>query len=1030
MNYEANMSQDAICKVEPVLERHFGGPKERGRFADFNHRKKVGNEYEVPCPVELVDKLVEVEGTVCGRDFSKNIIVVQDKTGKLVNVVLCENTNSNIKTFKMNQPVYVIAVVEDGCYIAATIMPLHMKVHFESVQKLFGRVKAIRKYYGLSEANKEAIKAYHTGEKYERYNPTDDINFNTVEDRMLLYALNKDRYMPETQATIEQLTIKPENGREKTEERLNYMIKINSVNAKRVPIDWKLFDETLDAEIYGMENVKAMLKDVLKSNEQAGKRGCNILLEGPAGVGKTSIARLLSKVTNLPMELVPFNGMSSVVDLEGDNAAYNDAGPGYFIRIADKHKTTELIIVCDELDKMNASMKEGDPMNVMYQILQGFFVDKFVGAPISFQNTIFIATCNNSENIPEAILNRFDVRIKLEGYDTKTKVQIAKKHLLRRICENFHLGENQITFPDEVLEKICKEYCSDEGVRDLEHNLTHIVRHMIRTGKYKVSDTVSPQDVEAVLDPIVDVTQPGIVLNRNREFYETKVIKEIQKCIYKTNGMQDFKNTDQHAVENAKQKLDYLLACKSNGVSAQEAFDLEAFKNLFHEKLFGMDTVIDEIATYYYSKVMEADMQNANLALVGGMGIGKTTITELIAESLHYGYALISLNGITKPEQIRGFLSTYAGSEPGCIMKAIKQTDTIRTVFLLDELDKANEDVQNSLVDLLDRHFTDAFMEFPINLSDAIFVATANDWNKVLPILRNRFQKIEVKGYTREEKKKIMSGYIIPKLEKKYAASKVSIDMDEQTQCYLLENYCYSFGVRDAEKAMQQIVAKKLVEVHGSEQSNFLSITKDDVKKIMGPEPIPGGNFLEGDAIPGVSKALAVNGANVGSSFAIETVLIPGREGLESTGLLKETTIESVKIAVAYIKKHYPQLLKNQEVHLHFGEGAIPKDGPSAGLAIVLSILSAALNKPITNKKGYDISCTGEISLTGGVFAVGGVDEKVQAAALSGCSTVFVPKQNYERLDLEKLAQYQIDIVPVSHIKDAVERVFPELESS
>ena len=214
----------------------------------------------------------------------------------------------------------------------------------------------------------------------------------------------------------------------------------------------------------------------------------------------------------------------------------------------------------------------------------------------------------------------------------------------------------------------------------------------------------------------------------------------------------------------------------------------------------------------------------------------------------------------------------------------------------------------------------------------------------------------------------------------------------------------------------------------GATDAVNVRINKDDVCKYLGEVPIPRGNFPEDGTIPGISKALAVSNGNIGSSFAIETVLIDGDESLEMTGLPKETATDSVKIAVTCIKKMYPDLLKGKHIHVHFGEGSVPKDGPSAGVALLMSILSAAINKPIMNEKPYDIAYTGEISLTGGVFAIGGTMEKIQAAYDSGCSKVFIPMQNYEHLDKEKLKEFDCEVVPVTRVSQVIKSVFPDLD--
>lgn len=238
--------------------------------------------------------------------------------------------------------------------------------------------------------------------------------------------------------------------------------------------------------------------------------------------------------------------------------------------------------------------------------------------------------------------------------------------------------------------------------------------------------------------------------------------------------------------------------------------------------------------------------------------------------------------------------------------------------------------------------------------------------------------------------------------------------------------YARTFGVRDAEMAIQRICSGKLVNQTGEENWMKIAISIDDVRKYLGEEPIPRGNFPS-EAVSGVSKALAVSD-NKGSTFAIETRLLEGEETLEITGLPKEMAVDSVRVAVTCIKKMYPNILDKKHIHVHFGEGSVQKDGPSAGVALFMSILSAALNRPIIKEKPYDISYTGELSLNGGIFAVGSIFQKIQAACDSGCSKVYIPEQNYERLDKDKISKYNCEVVPVANISEIVEDIYPELK--
>ena len=537
---------------------------------------------------------------------------------------------------------------------------------------------------------------------------------------------------------------------------------------------------------------------------------------------------------------------------------------------------------------------------------------------------------------------------------------------------------------------------------------------------------ITEQYVDHVLYELINET-PGLYFARNRDSYTEPVAKEIKKCLAAAKKTPT-DDSDRFGTDKMRQKLEYLLACKKEK-TVLEKFDPRDISERLHQCLFGMDQVIKEMTEFYYTEFLQGKRLNANLAVCGGPGRGKTSIVRELSRLMGYKHVKVSLNGIEDMKELRGFLSSYIGSEPGRFIKAIKEAGSTRLILQLDELDKLKSEYAMAILDLLDREFTDNFLAVPVDLSQTIFIATANDWANVPAVLRDRFSVIEVDGYTRNEKNLILSNYIIPKLEN--ATKGVTISIEKEAKDYLLKTYANSFGVRDVEKAMQRICSGKLLDQFGTKDSTTIMIRKKDVRTYLGAEPIPRGNFPENGSIPGISKALAVSNGNVGTVFAIETALIEGKEEtLEITGLPKESAVDSVKIAVTCLRKEYPELLKGKNIHVHFGEGAIQKDGPSAGVALYMSIFSAAIGKPIMDKKPYDIAYTGEISLTGCIYAVGGIFEKIQAACDSGCCKVFIPMQNYVHMNVEKLKEFDCKVIPVMHIGQVIEAIYPELKDS
>lgn len=995
-----------------------------------------GNSYEIPEPKELKENIVEIdgvyaeycdeEGTISIRT-ANNTYTVMPVGATTYSSSIADSTDQGAIKIGDSLSIIGIRTEDQPVYIAVTIIRGEEKWIFDQVKSIYGRAVTIKNFYRLFKDNpgkRDYIINQLRGRKYKRYDSSQDILFDSKQEQVLKYALSKETYSCETQRAYESMFRDPNPSKHKTDQKLSYLSKISPTYKDRTPISKEELVRMLDARFYKMEIAKQQLIDVLVSNEKAETRGFNILLVGGPGVGKTSIMKAVANARNIPAEIIPLNGMSCPLELEGLDSGYDNADAGRLIKVFAAHGTSEMVIGLDEIDKMNSHSKEGDPMNVLYRVLLGEHEDKFLGCGVSTENTIFIATANSLKNIPEPIKNRFNAIIQLDDYSIEDRMVIAEKHIIPEVLRNFNLMDAGVSFSEDVIRLIVTDYCEDGGARDLQHNIERIVRRFISDGAENEKNYITTERVKAILGSLVSET-PAIFFNRHRNEYSEPIAREIKRCLMDTKGAVNVAS-DSFGEDKKREKIEYLLSCRNEEGVFQDDFDSRLFSEKLHSNLFGMNQVIKEATLFYHTASLQGTILNSNLALSGGFGIGKSTIVKNIADAIGYNFVKISLNGISDIRELRGFSSTYVGSEPGRIIKGVKKAGSLKTVFQLDEIDKLKPEIATVLLDLLDRDFTDSFLDVPVGFEKAIFIATANEWGNVPAVIRDRFIVVNVDGYSRDEKAEIVSDYIIPKIEKGYVASSVSISIEENARAYLLDTYCTSFGVRDAEKAMQKIVSSKLLDQVGKDNATRVNINKEDIRKYLGDEPIPRGNFPVDGNQPGISKALAVSNGNQGSTFAIETVLVEGDEALEMTGLPKETATDSVKIAVTCIKKMYPELLSGKHIHVHFGEGSVPKDGPSAGVALFMSIFSAAIGKPLMINKPYDIAYTGEISLTGGVFAVGGVYEKIQAACDSGCSKVFVPAQNYDRLDQEKLKRFSCEVVPITQINQVVETIFPE----
>ncbi len=1002
------------------------------------HTKRVGNQYESPGPELLNGKIVEIDGTYERYIESEQRVMLKTQGGSeaitLVQstVFSASITEKGSGSIQVGDQVNVIGIKADDCSlcVAVTIIRFEEKAIFEQVKSLFGRANAIRDYYGFFKDNpqkRQVIAEQSQNPRNRRYDADNDNRFFSVPEQMLKYALTKETYPYEIQRVYEDLFVDQASHRHKAQERLMYLSGIKPTCSERKTPSKKRLLQILDEKIYKNKPAKQRIHDVVYAKKKARKKGYRFLFVGGHGTGKTLWVTTISEIFGLPYETVALDQVTYPMELEGSSFGYENAILGRFLEILRASGTEEMVLGFENIDKINRNTVDGDPSKAVVGALTGEFEAKFLGCRVSTKNTIIIATATNERNIPESIKRCFDDIIYMEEYSVEDRIVIGERYIIPEILSKYGMSNEDIHFSEEALRYIITNYCGDEGGGDLKKNLERIVCRAISSEKPEEYRNVTISKIAEILTPLVQ-DQKSVYFMRHIDEYSDIVKKEIRRCL---SEMEEDERGNVKTLEEDKneQLLKYLLACRDEKGEFLDGFDPVRFSNELHKELFGMDRVIREVTLFFHTASLQGKNLNSNLALYGGFGVGKTAVSEAIAKAGGYYFCKISLNGIDDVRDIKGFPRAYKDSHPGLIMKGVKDAGSKKLVIMLDELDKLRPEYAKALIDLLDRSFLDNFLGIQVDFSKVIIIATANNWGDVPAVLRDRFITVKVEGYSRREKEEIVTRYIIPKIERSYPFQCVSVSIDDNALKYLLEVYCPSFGVRDARDAMQKIVSSKLLDQAGRENSTIVNISKADVRRYLGNEPIPRGNFLADGNRFGVAKALGVSNGIMGNAFAIETVLCDENETLEMTGLPQESAIDSVKVAVTCIRKMFPDLLRGKHIHVHFGEGSVPKDGPSAGVALFMSILSAAIERPLEVKRPYDIAFTGEISLTGGVFAVGGLYEKIQAACDTGCCIVFIPAQNYEQMDKEKLAQFSCEIVPVTHITQVLNRVFPGMNA-
>ena len=443
------------------------------------------------------------------------------------------------------------------------------------------------------------------------------------------------------------------------------------------------------------------------------------------------------------------------------------------------------------------------------------------------------------------------------------------------------------------------------------------------------------------------------------------------------------------------------------GVFTEDNFDLKRATKVLDKDHFGLEKVKERILEHLAVLKIKKDMKAPILCLAGPPGVGKTSLGKSIAEALGRKYVRMSLGGLRDEAEIRGHRKTYIGAMPGRVIQSLKKAGSSNPVFILDEIDKVGHgshgDPSSALLEVLDPEqngtFYDNFVEMDYDLSKVMFVATANNLGAIQPALRDRLEIIEVSGYTVEEKTQIARKHLVPKQLKEHGISKEQFQAPNKTIVKLVEEYTRESGVRNLEKRITKLIRQTAKHI-ALEEEYETEVKPEQLKGIIGPGHAR--NKYEGNDIAGVVTGLAWTSVG-GDILFIETSITPGKGLITLTGQLGSVMKESATVAMQYLKSHASVLglesdvFDKWNVHLHVPAGAIPKDGPSAGITIFTALASLFTQRKIRNK----MAMTGEITLRGKVLPVGGIKEKILAAKRANISTIILCEEN--RQDIEDI---------------------------
>ena len=553
-------------------------------------------------------------------------------------------------------------------------------------------------------------------------------------------------------------------------------------------------------------------------------------------------------------------------------------------------------------------------------------------------------------------------------------------------------------------------------------------------------------------------------MNRHqREYYLREQIKVIQEELGDTNDVEEFaariKEAELPAEVEAKllKENDRLAKAPFGSAEAtvianyldvcldipwkkttKDKLNFNAVMKVLDADHFGLEKVKERIVEYIAAKQLNPELRGQIICLVGPPGVGKTSIGASIARAMNRKYVRISLGGVLDEADIRGHRKTYIGAMPGRIINAVTQAGVKNPLILLDEIDKLSRDSHgdptSALLEVLDgeqnKTFRDHFVELPYDLSDCMFIATANNLSGVPRPLLDRMEIIELSIYTKREKLAIATQHLLPKQLKRHGLSKKTLKITDEALVEIIDYYTHEAGVRNLERSIATLcrkAGKKLL----AEEVKKVVIDQKDIESYLGARKmLP--ELIDAEDEVGCVNGLAYTELG-GSLLKVEVAVLEGTGKIETTGSLGDVMKESAQIAVSFVRSVAAEygiptdFYKTKDIHIHFPEGAVPKDGPSAGVTMTTAIISALTGRPVRN----DVAMTGEISLRGNVLAIGGLKEKTMAAYNAGAKTVLIPHDNLRDMEeLDPLARENLTFVPCKKIKEVLNQALLPVEKA
>ena len=612
----------------------------------------------------------------------------------------------------------------------------------------------------------------------------------------------------------------------------------------------------------------------------------------------------------------------------------------------------------------------------------------------------------NADVLSDVIAYQLKLNSNLSKYRYLEELSVSKR--LEMILEDIE-HEKQIVEIENKINKDVKKSI-DESQKE------YYLREKMKAIQNELGDKArQEEDVENLRKQIEAAGLPKNVYD--------KAMAELQK----------YAQTNNQMAESGviRSYLDWIVSLPWSK-SSKDNDDLNDVAKKLDANHYGLEKVKDRIIEYLAVKMMTGHNPSTILCFAGPPGVGKTSLARSISEALGRKFVKQSLGGVRDESEIRGHRRTYIGALPGRILKGMKDSGTVNPVFLLDEIDKMTADYRGdpsaAMLEVLDpeqnKYFSDNYLEEPYDLSQVMFITTANDLSNIAAPLRDRMEIIELSSYTEIEKFNIGFKHLLPRQLEEHGLKENQISITDDAMYAIIQNYTREAGVRELNRMIASICRKTVRKIL-MEKVTKVEITVDNLTDYLGKIKFTNNKNRGIDQV-GIVTGLAYTSFG-GDTLDIEVTTYPGKGGLVLTGKLGDVMKESAQAAFSFVKSHAQEygieseFLEKNDIHIHVPEGAVPKDGPSAGVTLTTALVSALSKRPVD----CHIGMTGEITLRGSVLPIGGLREKSIAAHRSGLTKIFIPQENERDIDdIPEEVRNVLTIVPVSHISQILNEIF------